>query len=511
MKGTFKRALAGVAAAALAATGLALTAGSANAVEGDSSTITITGDVAGRTFTAYPLGAYQNVVAGTDGCASSVDFVQNAEWQNPTIAKAVQSAMTTIPTEYVGNELAYMTRGTGDQLRAFAVALAAAATKPADSVQVTAPAQAESVSLDVADDGWYLVIDSDGSPLLASTKITLPGGTVADCLVDDTVGEVVAKPNSLPIPDKKVQSADGTWVESVDALVGSTVKFQVTTEVPNYTGYSTYDWQVVDTPSKGLVIDQNTMELSVNVDGVSSPFTAYRATVADNVLTVAFDDVTKLPIGATIVITYQATLTADAIETDQLGGETTNRVVVKHDGTPSGEGITTVKTYGFRFTKTDAEGTSSLPDAKFTVQKDNEHGQYLTPSDAVTEGGWTFSDTEHEFEGVNGVFEFKGLPAGTYYVAETQVPDGYIQNVQAKFTVTIENDGTVKIGGDVLDLVTDPTDNVFTVKNVKSVTQLPLTGAAGTALFTVLGLLIAGVGVLAYVKSRSVRSALRRG
>ena len=228
MKGTFKRALAGVAAAALAATGLALTAGSANAVEGDSSTITITGDVAGRTFTAYPLGAYQNVVAGTDGCASSVDFVQNAEWQNPTIAKAVQSAMTTIPTEYVGNELAYMTRGTGDQLRAFAVALAAAATKPADSVQVTAPAQAESVSLDVADDGWYLVIDSDGSPLLASTKITLPGGTVADCLVDDTVGEVVAKPNSLPIPDKKVQSADGTWVESVDALVGSTVKFQVT-------------------------------------------------------------------------------------------------------------------------------------------------------------------------------------------------------------------------------------------------------------------------------------------
>ena len=41
-----------------------------------------------------------------------------------------------------------------------------------------------------------------------------------------------------------------------------------------------------------------------------------------------------------------------------------------------------------------------------------------------------------------------------------------------------------------------------TVKNIKSITQLPLTGAAGTTLFTVVALLVAGAGVTIAIKSR---------
>ena len=41
-----------------------------------------------------------------------------------------------------------------------------------------------------------------------------------------------------------------------------------------------------------------------------------------------------------------------------------------------------------------------------------------------------------------------------------------------------------------------------TVKNIKSITQLPLTGAAGTMLFTVVALLVAGAGVTIAIKSR---------
>ena len=42
----------------------------------------------------------------------------------------------------------------------------------------------------------------------------------------------------------------------------------------------------------------------------------------------------------------------------------------------------------------------------------------------------------------------------------------------------------------------------YKVKNVKNVTQLPLTGAAGTTLFTVVALLVAGAGVTVALKSR---------
>ena len=43
------------------------------------------------------------------------------------------------------------------------------------------------------------------------------------------------------------------------------------------------------------------------------------------------------------------------------------------------------------------------------------------------------------------------------------------------------------------------------MKNVRNITQLPLTGAAGTAMFTMIGVLLAGAGALVYVRSRRTR------
>ena len=508
MKGMFKRALAGVAAAALAATGLALGAATANAAPGDSSTITITGDVSGegRTFKAYPLATFANPQAGQNGCASSVDLTQNTTWAKPTIAAAAQTAMGSIPAEYVGNEVSYVAaQANGTQSRTFAEKLAEAATKPTG---ISGTLAENVVTIDVDADGWYLVVDSMGAPLLASTKIAGAGGAVYGCLVDaeHELGVVVAKPSNIPPPVKKVFDAEGNKVDSTSALVGSKVKFEVLSNVPNHEGYDTYNWQIVDTPSAGLDIVESSVEVAVA--GVQN-FNAYTATVANRVLTVTFNDVTALPIGAQITVTYEATVTEGAIVTTENQNGATNSVIAKHDGTESGTGKVTVKSFGFQFTKTQADGVTALDGAKFTVQQNNAQGQYLTPSNDETQNGWTFADAQHEFAGLNGVFSFQGLPAGDYYVQETVVPDGYIQNIKASFTVTIAADGTVTVNGDTLDLATDPQNGAFNVKNVTSITQLPLTGAAGTAMFTVLGLLIAGAGALVYMKSRGVKRALR--
>ena len=68
------------------------------------------------------------------------------------------------------------------------------------------------------------------------------------------------------------------------------------------------------------------------------------------------------------------------------------------------------------------------------------------------------------------------------------------------------NDASVTFEPDALRQV-QPVDNTTanataTVLNVKNVTQLPLTGAAGTVLFTVVALLVGGAGVAVAVKSR---------
>ena len=63
---------------------------------------------------------------------------------------------------------------------------------------------------------------------------------------------------------------------------------------------------------------------------------------------------------------------------------------------------------------------------------------------------------------------------------------------------------------DPYDLVKFTDNNTkATVTNVKSITQLPLTGAAGTALFTVIGLLLAGAAATVALKSRETKRALR--
>ena len=101
-----------------------------------------------------------------------------------------------------------------------------------------------------------------------------------------------------------------------------------------------------------------------------------------------------------------------------------------------------------------------------------------------------------------GTVTFKGLADGTYEVNETTVPNGFQQSLKAKFNVIIEN-GEVKFRGtDVWGLAPKESSDKYQVKNVKNVTQLPLTGAAGTTLFTVVALLVAGAGVTVALKSR---------
>ena len=55
----------------------------------------------------------------------------------------------------------------------------------------------------------------------------------------------------------------------------------------------------------------------------------------------------------------------------------------------------------------------------------------------------------------------------------------------------------------MLGLATSGADGAITVKNVKSITQLPLTGAVGTVLFTIVALLLAGAGAAVALKSRN--------
>lgn len=168
------------------------------------------------------------------------------------------------------------------------------------------------------------------------------------------------------------------------------------------------------------------------------------------------------------------------------------------------------------FNKVDAFG-GNVAGAQFTLAPKGAvtATTNLLPVDAQGQVPASLSATSNQ----NGAVEFIGMSTGTYTVTETKVADGF-HDFKASFDVTIKGDGTVEYSrtavGDPFDLVTvGGTYNVFnpgdsftatTVKNVRSVSQLPLTGAAGAVLFALMAVVTMTGGSAVYLFARRMRA-----
>lgn len=328
--------------------------------------------------------------------------------------------------------------------------------------------------------GLYLFVDADYSvgtngAATPSIAILVGSGNVKDGVLNPLTEATVAIKNQTTAVTKKVNGAD-----VITASVGQKVTYTITSKVPQNTQYySDYGYTYTDTPSAGQTVDFDSLKVTVG-DKSLNKGTDY--TVAQNkngTFTVTISSIQKQTAGALITVTYAAKVT----EAGASGSKAVTNAVVLSDNGAEATDSTTITNSGFSFTKTDAQG-NPLADATFTIRVPGVDGSFTATSDKT------------------GTVTFKGLADGTYEVNETTVPNGFQQSLKAKFNVIIEN-GEVKFRGtDVWGLAPKESSDKYQVKNVKNVTQLPLTGAAGTTLFTVVALLVAGAGVTVALKSR---------
>ena len=544
MKGMFKRALAGVAAAALAATGLALAAGSASAAPTES--ITIVNSQTDSTYSAYRFAEFGNYRA-TDTHINTVDVTTDTDVLDK-VKDAVEATGVTVEAPYTTNPAALVATFDDATLREFADAFVFDNLTADGTVQGT---DGQDVTIDGLEPGWYLVHDSQGKMMVVTSTI---GGyqTMTINGLQETLGRIVAKSNT---PTKPVKTAD----EVNQALgVGSTVHYTVKWDLPNVAGYdpATVTYILRDKPSKGLTVAKSDVKIyvadengtlasttegfgwlppsvkvtEITLDGSKfGGFTDSNDTmVGDGQKTFTIDlsdwikaDANAKYAGATLYVRYGATINGDV----QSNPTVTNEADVTQDPDEefTGDTTTTVKIGKFEFTKygVDADaaklvgatfkvwaGTKAGDDdaaLKFTKSavSAGADGQYVYDADNATAGA-----SAEIKSGADGKVVVNGLPAGDYTVKETIPASGYATQFMPTFTVTVKADGTWELkSADTFGLATGTTD--IRVKNVKLITQLPMTGAAGTALFTVLGLLIAGAGALVYMKSRNVKHALR--
>ena len=516
-----RKLFAGIAAAATLLGGMALGAVSAQADDAATTPLLqVNNAQEGHTYTPYRFATFENAGNGT------VEVSTVEAWKDAVTAAAdTANGKDSIPAEYKNNPAAYVATFNAEQIREFATELAKTNPLPtADGAGLTVTAKQAGTAQPVAvsDEGWYLVTDTftksgettatTGTPAVVAT--TVNGLTdltiVADKVTGQgnitTVGQFNAKNENPLTPPAKTAKVGNVDVDGKTVNVGDTVNFTVSATVPaSAANYDVYPFTITDTASKGLkVAAANTFKVQVDgrdVDSSLYTVTQTGSAAVGTTTTITFASAKSLA-GKTIVVSYTGTVTKDAL-TD-LGGSVNNKAMITTNGGASGEGTTESKTYGFQFKKIGVDNdANALAGAQFVVKK--KDGKFLRQD--TESKAWSSVDDQTNAtvftSGADGLVQFKGLAAGDYTVVETNAPNGYAQNFKVTFDVSIAENGTVTFTQDALKQVTLPTgDQIATVKNVKSIAQLPLTGAAGTTLFTVVALLVAGAGVTVAVKSR---------
>lgn len=255
----------------------------------------------------------------------------------------------------------------------------------------------------------------------------------------------------------------------------------------------------------------------------------------------------KILEGGTVTVIFKATLNNNALisdhdspkgnpNKDSLTYSNQPEDVSKTHTTPGDE--VNVYTYRFRLHKTNKAG-EALPGATFHVSAPSDANKWLK----WDTNKWTYVD---ENDATNFVSNDQGevvatmgettvnldrLDSGTYTVKETKAPTGYTQAFLPTFTFTITPtvDGTNEAGhktitdvtfsnagGDGKAYVTDASaitaagDNKdawqYTIYNAKNLTELPMTGGAGLVAIIAVGVLLAGAGTAAAVRSRKSTS-----
>ncbi|MCH4843276.1 isopeptide-forming domain-containing fimbrial protein [Bifidobacterium pseudolongum] len=523
-----KRVFAGVAAAATMLGGLALGATTANAADGDP-TITINNPQAGHTYTAYRFATFDNPQNMTEN-GKDVSYVDVNTV--PEMTDAVATAAGSVPKPYTSNPAAYVATLTPAQLRTFANNL----TAQIEGMNPKPTSYTPENGIFTLPEGWYAILDTqNGTTTPTATAIV---ATAVNGATHLTVNGISPEANIEAPGSYNVKSAnaaapmnvkkqvklstadDSTLSNNADIHDGAQVTYVVSAEIPAAAaGYTNYRFTFVDEAASGLKIGatptsvtagEDTVPQTADDDAPYYEFVAQGTNDAKNSTLTIYN--AQNYAGKTITLTYNATATFGDVNSLQ---NTVNSFAYL-DGAAEGQQGTvasgysntaTVKTHDVTFTKVGVDGDAAgLAGAQFAIK--NADGKYGTYANNT----WTWDAETASLaatSGENGEVSFPNIAEGTYTVEEIQAPAGYAQNLLPSFQITVGTNDTVTLDntGNTLGLAST-VDKVIQVRNVKSVTQLPLTGAAGITMLVVVALLIGGAAALIAVRSRSLKRQL---
>lgn len=538
------------------------------AAEAPKGTLTVNNTVAGKTLDLYQIfTATKNGdnVAYTLNSAYEGFFQSKISGASTLTGEALSEKAYNYVKDQVGTD--------GSNGAAFAKDILDWILKNATTVattHTTANTTADTTVINNLDYGYYVVY-----PLGATDTSTAPGNekvkSVASLVSVTGIDATVNMKSNYPTVDKKIIPAqsgsgitigaivNGNWEgnhqmelddenESEDTIaphgatdekkvgdfgIGDTVTYQLTSKVPDMTGYNSYTFKFSDTLSKGLDLKEvlsvkvGNTTLTAKSTGANTYALAYDK--SNRTLTVTLNDFYnsyKNRTGDTITVVYTATLNRDAV----IGmNPNTNKAVVEYSNNPKSDGtgksepsIVDVHTFDFTIFKyyLKDETQTGLANAEFELYKANEAGDAADTNakiNIVDEGNGVYRQATADeakatgftsakiVSDADGKVLVKGLDAGTYYLRETKAPEGYnklLSDIKVEIK-PVYDETTGKLTSYSVDYtyngkttngaaITNKTDSPEVAVENKTGAQLPSTGSKGALMVTLAGIVLFG-------------------
>ena len=322
------------------------------------------------------------------------------------------------------------------------------------------------------------------------------------------------------------KEADKTSIE-----IGDVVTYTIKGTIPDTTGYESYVYKIHDTLTDGLdfvedldataptdkkydvkiqIGTEQATTLEADLDGDNN-----RKMILDLSSWVQEHQQNK---GEEFTVTYYAKVNQNAVV------ETKNSAHLEYGNDPDhttdtvpDQVVTT--TYPLKIRKTD-EHYNDLPGAVFRLYRSEDDANqendnaisfsyvdssetYVVDANGSTKDLVTGSNRTGHTGSAGWNLELNGLKEGTYWLVETKAPNGY-NKLKSSMKVEIVKDTNDELKWDVfVDGIKIPSEQHFIVVQNKSGTILPGTGGMGTAVFTVVAVVMMLGVAISFVKSRN--------